>query len=77
MVEKSAHRNTSCKKCNIVMRPSKAIAQTFVGGTPDFIDDTHSSTFSAGGTGELIDCLKCPKCGWSMTAPKRQTGYSL
>ena len=57
-----------CKKCSGIMKPSKALAQTFVGGMPDFIGDKHSSTFSAGGTGKLIDCLKCEECGWSVTA---------
>ena len=56
-----------CKKCGGDMNPGKALAQTMVGGMPDFIGDTHSSTFSAGGPGKLIDCLKCELCGWSTT----------
>ena len=56
-----------CQKCNTPMVAGKALAQTFVGGMPDFPGDTHASTFSAGGPGELIDCLKCPNCGRSIT----------
>jgi hypothetical protein len=47
-----------------------AIEQTYVGGMPDFAGDRHSSTFSAGGTGKVINCLKCPKCGRSVTEGK-------
>lgn len=57
----------SCRKCGGVMVASRALAQTFVGGEPDFPGDTHSSTFSAGGPGELINCMKCEDCGWSVT----------
>ena len=57
-----------CGKCNVEMQPGKAIAQTFTGGAPDFPSDTHSSTFSAGGPGALVDCLKCPDCGFSISA---------
>lgn len=56
-----------CRLCKITMRPGKALAQTFVGGMPDFEGDTHSSTFSAGGPGKLVDCIKCPQCGKSVT----------
>ena len=52
-----------CKKCNIEMRPGKAIAQT-VSGYPDFPGDSRAVTLSAGGPGVLIDCLKCSICGW-------------
>ena len=54
-----------CRKCKGIMKPGKAIAQTYVGGMPDFIGDAHPVTFSAGGPGELIDCLKCQSCGHS------------
>lgn len=56
-----------CHKCHIEMQPGKALAQTFVGGAPDFPGDTHSVTLSVGGPGELIDCVKCPQCGRSIT----------
>ena len=59
---------TTCRKCRTPMAPGKAIEQTYVGGTPDFPGDKHATTFSAGGPGVLIDVMKCPKCGWSVTA---------
>lgn len=57
----------ACRKCGAEMQPGKALAQTFVPGSPDFPGDKHASTFSAGGPGEMVDCLKCPACGWSVT----------
>lgn len=56
-----------CRKCGARMKPGKALAQTVTGGAPDFEGDERASTFSAGGPGHLIDCLKCPECGWSVT----------
>lgn len=56
-----------CRKCDVEMRPGHALAQTFVGGMPDFPGDTHATTFSAGGPGTMIDCWKCPECGRSVT----------
>ena len=66
-VKRKAMNVKTCRKCGGTMRPSKALAQTFTAGTPDFPGDTHASTFSAGGPGELIDCMKCEACGWSVT----------
>ena len=60
-----------CAKCSLPMIRGKALEQTYVGGTPDFPGDTHASTFSAGGPGRLIDCWKCPECGWSITGEER------
>jgi hypothetical protein len=56
-----------CRKCNVEMQPGVALGQTFVGGMPDFPGEAHSTTFSPGGPGKMIDCLKCPKCGRSVT----------
>jgi len=56
-----------CKRCRTPMVKGIGIEQTYVGGDPDFPGDVHSSTFSAGGPGKVVDCWKCPKCGWSMT----------
>jgi hypothetical protein len=61
---------TYCK-CGGKMRPGKALAQTFTGGTPDFPGDDHVSTMSAGGPGKMIDCMKCEKCGWSVTTEEK------
>ena len=49
------------------MLPGKAIEQTWTPGVPDFPGQTVGITMSAGGPGRLIDCLKCDKCGWSIT----------
>jgi hypothetical protein len=57
-----------CRKCGVAMERSKAIAQTYVAGTPDFPGDQHAVTFSAGGPGVMVDCWKCPECGRSVTA---------
>ena len=57
----------TCKKCGGAMKPGKAIAQTWT-GLPDFPGDKHCVTISPGGSGKLIDCMKCEKCGWSMSA---------
>lgn len=60
------HDFTLCNKCGTYMKRGFAIAQTYVGGMPDFAGDKHSSTFSAGGTGRVINCWKCPDCGHSI-----------
>ena len=58
----------TCRRCKTPLTPGKAIMQTFRPGTPDFPGDTHAVTFSAGGPGRIADCMKCPKCGWSVTS---------
>lgn len=55
-----------CRRCGGETKPSKAIAQTLT-GLPDFPGDNHCVTLSPGGPGMLIDCLKCEKCGHSVT----------
>lgn len=57
-----------CTKCGGQMKPSKAIAQTFT-GTPEW-EGAEVVTMSAGGPGKLIDCLKCEKCGHSVSTGK-------
>jgi hypothetical protein len=57
---------SKCRKCGGNMIAGKAIQQTLT-GTPDFPGDDHAVTLSPGGSGKLIDCLKCEKCGWSVT----------
>ncbi len=60
-----------CKRCNTPMQPGIAMAQTYR-GKPDFPSDADDPnaivTRSPGGLGKLINCLKCPQCGWSVTA---------
>ena len=56
-----------CRRCNCEMNEGLYTKQTFVSGIIDFPNDTRASTFSAGGTGKLDECLKCPECGHSIT----------
>ena len=54
-----------CKHCHTPMQPGLAIEQTYT-GKPEFRGG-EVVTLSPGGPGNLIDCLKCPQCGWSVT----------
>lgn len=54
-----------CPHCYGSMRPGKATMQTFR-GFADF-PGGEAVTMSPGGPGGLIDCLKCEKCGHSVT----------
>ncbi len=66
-VRSNAGLEGTCKKCGGAMKPGKAIAQTWT-GLPDFPGDKHCVTLSPGGSGKLIECVKCEECGWSMTS---------
>lgn len=61
-----AWTDSICRKCGGDMAPGKAIAQTF-DGIPDFPGDAHPVTLSPGGPGEMVDVMKCSRCGWSVT----------
>jgi hypothetical protein len=56
-----------CRKCNKDMNLGIYTKQTYVGGMEDFAGEGYSSTFSAGGTGKVDVCWKCPDCGRSIT----------
>lgn len=56
----------SCSKCGGKMAPGKAIAQTCT-GMPDF-PGGDVLTLSPGGPGRLVECLKCQKCGHSVSS---------
>ena len=47
------------------MWPGIAMGQTF-SGSPDF-SGGPVVTISPAGPGVLIDCLKCPQCGYSVS----------
>lgn len=52
-----------CPRCHVEMVPGKAMDQTWA-GTPEWPGDTIV-TMSPSGPGKLIDCIKCPQCGYS------------
>jgi hypothetical protein len=62
---RSLQRALACRKCGAAMGRGLAIQETYT-GTPDFPGGAVV-TVSAGGPGRLIDCLKCPGCGHSIT----------
>jgi hypothetical protein len=59
-------RNRTCPTCHIKLKKGIAIEQTYT-GIPDFFGSKEIVTISPGGNGKLIPCLKCPKCGYSIT----------
>ena len=65
IVLKRAIGTQPCKKCGADMKPGVAIGQTFT-GMADFIGG-ECCTVSPGGPGKLVECSKCPECGWSTT----------
>ncbi|HLP99189.1 MAG TPA: hypothetical protein VK149_12175 [Sideroxyarcus sp.] len=54
----------ACKRCGGAMQAGQAIAQTFAGSH----DLGDVCTLSPGGSGKLVECMKCKQCGWSVTA---------
>ena len=50
--------NDTCTRCGSQLIPGKAIDNTLT-GSGDFHDKDEAVTLSVGGTGNLIDCLKC------------------
>lgn len=56
-----------CPKCKIELKPGIAIQQTWTCGVPDFGKHDRIVTMSAGGPGKLIQCEKCPECGFSLS----------
>lgn len=55
----------TCKKCNVALMQGEAIKQTYVSSPDDLGGDVR--TFYAGGSGVLVPCWKCPKCGYSIS----------
>lgn len=66
------NQELNCRYCKIPMRPGKAMAETFVSrGEPVTTADANrlrGRTIHAGGPGKLIEVMKCPFCGYSVTA---------
>jgi len=57
----------NCKKCDAPMGPGLALEQTISRGVPDFPGSDTVVTMSAGGSGKIVECRKCPECGWSVS----------
>ena len=55
-----------CRKCGTEMKPSKAIVNKMT-GKPDFIGGEVCTVSPDPKQPVLVDCLKCTKCGWSVT----------
>lgn len=53
------NRPNLCRKCGAEMKPGQALEQTYHEG--------KEGTCSPAGPGKMVDCLKCPSCGWSIT----------
>lgn len=54
-----------CPRCTQTMEPGIALGQTWVKGSDNWGDNAY--TVYAGGPGYLMNCLKCPGCGYSVT----------
>lgn len=59
----------TCERCGGEMAPGQAIEQTYTSGAPDFPGDSEGVTMSAGGSGKIIECMKCKRCGHSVRMP--------
>lgn len=64
---------TECKNCGGAMKPSKAIVCRATGLADfllsDYLGGAEVMTMSLDPSQPvLIDCMKCEKCGWSVSA---------
>ena len=59
-----------CPRCAVKLVDGQCMISTLNVGIPDFIgqdpNDLRGQTLSAGGPGKLVDCWKCPECGFSI-----------
>lgn len=65
-----------CKRCNVPLVEGEAL-QNRLAGLPDFIGDTGREavcTVSYSREADLIECLKCPECGYSVTRGREAIG---
>jgi len=61
----------TCRKCGGAMKPGQAFRNIATCGS---LDMGEAVTFSEGTEAELIDCMKCEKCGWSVTVATEESG---
>ena len=62
-------KDMSCKKCGATMKDGQALVNRLT-GIPDFIGDDTVCTVSASSKADIVDCLKCPECGYSVAKGK-------
>ena len=55
----------NCKECGTPLKTGIALDDV-MDGIPDFAGDDFVCTVSPSGKAKLIECLKCPACGWSV-----------
>jgi len=69
-VSEQRTKDSTCRRCGTVMQPGKAIEQTYRPGFEDFpgATDLRGITMSPGGSGRLVNAMKCPNCGHTVTA---------
>lgn len=60
-----------CRKCGGNMKPGQALRNI---ATCDSLDMGEAVTVSEGTKAKLIDCMKCEKCGWSVTVATEESG---
>lgn len=68
LVETEGKEPDPCRHCGGPMMPGQATAQT-TRGAPDF-PGGDVVTQSPGGPGKIVDCMKCARCGSSVTIGK-------
>lgn len=64
-----AKKPDNCPRCRTTLVQGKALQNALV-GSPDFPGDTGfeaGCTLSYSGEAKMVDCLKCPECGYSRT----------
>ena len=63
---KDKKQGMKCPRCNVEMKMGVALKNRPT-GIPDFIGDDFVCTVSYCKEADLIECLKCPECGHSLT----------
>jgi hypothetical protein len=69
VIERAHGIGANCRHCGGEMRQSTALDDVMT-GSPDFPGDTgneHGCTLNPSGKANMVDCMKCTKCGWSVT----------
>lgn len=64
------HRNPTrppCKRCGGTMLRGHALQNTLT-GYPDFTGSDSVVTVSRTGPAQVVPCLKCQRCGYSVSA---------